>query len=139
LRMFEQARQPLVYATPHLGFALSVDQDIVSSLAKIRALRVLWARMLSEYGTEIAPVSIHAETSFRMLSSGDPDRNITCTTLAVLSALLGKVSSISVLPHTLPIDLPDANARRVALGTGLILGAQSSAHALASAQSDTID
>ena len=45
LRLFEDARQALVYAAPHIGFALSVDQDQFLSMAKIRALRKLWARM----------------------------------------------------------------------------------------------
>ena len=44
LRMFEEARQALIYAAPHIGFALSVDQDQFVSIAKISALRLLWAR-----------------------------------------------------------------------------------------------
>ena len=45
LRMFEEARQALVYAAPHIGFSLSVDQDQFVSMAKVRALRRLWARV----------------------------------------------------------------------------------------------
>ena len=41
LRMFEEARQPLVYAAPHIGFALSVDQNQLIGMAKLRALRKL--------------------------------------------------------------------------------------------------
>src|SRR5690606_1491000 len=41
LRMFEEARQPLLYAVPHIGFALSVDHRQFESIAKIRALRRL--------------------------------------------------------------------------------------------------
>ena len=44
LRLFEEARQALIYAAPHIGFAVSVDQDQFLSMAKIRALRKLWAR-----------------------------------------------------------------------------------------------
>src|SRR5690606_11710458 len=39
LRMFEEARQPLIYAAVHIGFALVVDQVQFRSVAKIRALR----------------------------------------------------------------------------------------------------
>ena len=39
LRMFEEARQALVYAAPHIGFSLGVDQDQFLSMAKLRALR----------------------------------------------------------------------------------------------------
>ena len=45
LRMFEEARQPLVYAAPHIGFSIAVDQDQFLSIAKLRALRMLWARV----------------------------------------------------------------------------------------------
>src|SRR5690606_27027186 len=41
LRMFEEARQPLVYAAPHVGFAISLDQDQFLGIAKLRALRKL--------------------------------------------------------------------------------------------------
>ena len=44
-RLFEEARQPIVYAAPHIGFALAVDQDQFLSIAKVRALRRLWAQL----------------------------------------------------------------------------------------------
>ena len=45
LRMFQQARQPLVYAAPHIGFALAIDHNQFLSVAKLRALRRLWAKV----------------------------------------------------------------------------------------------
>ena len=63
LRLFEDARQALVYAAPHIGFAVSVDQDQFLSMAKIRALRKLWAKMLDVCSIPPSVAAIHAETS----------------------------------------------------------------------------
>ncbi|HEV7256060.1 MAG TPA: methylmalonyl-CoA mutase family protein [Mesorhizobium sp.] len=121
LRMFEEARQPLVYAAPHIGFALSVDQDQLLGLAKLRATRVLWARLAESCGLEVEPVAIHAETSRRMLTRKDPETNIVRNTVAAFTAIAGGADSLSLLPHTLPRGLPDPFARRLARNTALVL------------------
>ncbi|MDZ5698391.1 methylmalonyl-CoA mutase family protein [Chelativorans sp. M5D2P16] len=121
LRMFEEARQPLIYAAPHIGFSLSIDQDEFLSMAKIRALRKLWARMLEACGIDPMPVAIHAETSYRMMTARDPETNILRTTIAAFAAATGGADSLSVLPHTITHGLPDAFARRLARNTQLIL------------------
>jgi len=125
LRMFEEARQPLVYAAPHIGFAMSVDQDQFLSTAKIRALRKLWTRMLEACAIDPAPVTIHAETSYRMMTARDPETNILRTTIAAFAAATGGADSISILPHTVTHGLPDAFARRLARNTQLILAGES--------------
>jgi methylmalonyl-CoA mutase len=124
LRMFEAARQPLHYAVPHIGFALAVDQDQFLSIAKIRALRLLWARMQEACGIERSATSIHAETSYRMLARRDPDTNILRNAIAAFAAAAGGADSISVLPHTLPHGLPDALARRIARNTQIVLSGE---------------
>lgn len=125
LRMFEEARQPLVYAAPHIGFALSVDQDQFFSIAKIRALRKLWARALEACSIEPLPTAIHAETSYRMMTFKDPETNILRTTIAAFAAAAGGADSIAVLPHTITHGLPDGFARRLARNTQLILAGES--------------
>src|SRR5690606_14737693 len=76
LRMFQEARQPLIYATPHIGFALSVTQDQFLSIAKLRALRLLWAKAQEACGLQPIAAKIHAETSYRMLTLRAPENNI---------------------------------------------------------------
>jgi methylmalonyl-CoA mutase len=125
LRLIEGARQALVYAAPHVGFAVSVDQDQFLSMAKIRALRKLWAKILQECSIPPSPASIHAETSWRMMTLGDPETNILRTTIAAFAAGTGGADSISVLPHTIVHGLPDAFARRIARNTQLIMIAES--------------
>jgi methylmalonyl-CoA mutase len=125
LRMFETARQPLVYAAPHIGFALSVDQDQLLSIAKMRALRRLWARVQEACSIPTSTASIHAETSFRMMTAMDPETNILRTTIACFAAACGGADSISILPHTIAHGLPAGFARRVARNTQLIMANES--------------
>ncbi|CAN7424518.1 methylmalonyl-CoA mutase subunit beta [Mesorhizobium sp. LjNodule214] len=125
LRMFEQARQPLVYAAPHIGFALSVDQDQFLSMAKVRALRRLWARIQEACSIPASTASIHAETSYRMMTAADPETNILRTAIAGFAAAAGGADSISVLPHTIAHGLPAGFARRVARNTQLIMANES--------------
>lgn len=125
LRMFEQARQPLVYAAPHIGFALSVDQDQLLSMAKVRALRRLWARIQETCSIPASTANIHAETSFRMMTMADPETNILRTAIAAFAAAAGGADSISILPHTIAHGLPAGFARRVARNAQLIMANES--------------
>lgn len=125
LRLFEEARQALIYAAPHIGFALSIDQNQFLSIAKIRALRALWARVLQACSIPASPATIHAETSFRMMTAKDPETNILRTTIACFAAAAGGADSISVLPHTVAHGLPAGFARRIARNTQLIMARES--------------
>lgn len=125
LRLFEEARQALVYAAPHIGFAISVDQDQFLSTAKIRALRKLWARVQQASSIPTSAATMHAETSYRMMTAKDPETNILRTTIAGFAAAAGGADTISILPHTIAHGLPDAFARRVARNTQLILADES--------------
>lgn len=125
LRLFEEARQALVYAAPHIGFALSVDQNQFLSMAKIRALRALWARVQQACSIPASPAVVHAETSYRMMAAKDPETNILRTTIACFSAAAGGADSISVLPHTIAHGLPAGFARRIARNAQLIMTRES--------------
>lgn len=124
LRMFEANRQPLQHSVPHLGFALAVDQDQLLSIAKIRALRLLWAKVQEVSNLKPVTAKIHAETSARMMSFKDPETNILRTTIAAFAAGVGGADSLSILPHTITHGLPDAFARRIARNTQLVLAGE---------------
>ena len=124
LKLFEDARQALVYAAPHIGFTVSVDQDLFLSMAKIRALRKLWAKMLEVCAIPSSPAMIHAETSWRMTTHADPETNILRSTVACSAAAIGGADSISILPHTIAHGLPEGFARRIARNTQLVLASE---------------
>jgi methylmalonyl-CoA mutase len=97
-----------------VGVTLAADQDMFMTIAKFRAMRLLWGRVLEACGLPQTELSLHAETSRRMQAAMDPHSNILRATAAVFGAGLGGASSICVLPFSQAQGLPNAFARRVA-------------------------
>jgi methylmalonyl-CoA mutase len=121
LRAIEGAGIPLEAARRMIYARLSADADQFLTIAKFRALRLLWARIEEACGLEPAPLFIAADTAWRMLTQRDPYVNMLRATMATFAAAVAGANSINVLPHTLAIGLPDPFARRVARNTQLVL------------------
>jgi methylmalonyl-CoA mutase len=102
-------------------FRLSADADQFFTMAKFRALRKLWARIEAACGLLPKPVMVTAETAWRMMTRRDPYVNMLRNAVAVTAAGLGGADAITMLPHTAPLGLPDAFARRAARNTQLVL------------------
>src|ERR1019366_6574659 len=121
LRAIEGAGVALEDAQKMIYARLSADADQFLTMAKFRALRLLWARIEQSCGLAPKPIFIAADTAWRMLTKRDPYVNMLRATMATFSAGLGGANSINVLPHTLALGLPDAFARRAARNTQLVL------------------
>jgi methylmalonyl-CoA mutase len=121
LRAIEQSGVVLDAAQGMIYIRLAADADQFLTLAKFRAMRLLWARIEQSSGLTPRPLFIAADTSWRMLTQRDPYVNMLRATMATFSAGLGGANAITVLPHTLALGLPDAFARRVARNTQLVL------------------
>lgn len=121
LRALEAGGVPLDAARGMIYFRLSADSDEFLTVAKFRALRKLWARVEQASGLTPKPAYVVAETAWRMMTKRDPYVNMLRMTIAVTAAGLGGADSVSALPHTAALGLPDAFARRVARNTQLIL------------------
>jgi methylmalonyl-CoA mutase len=121
LRALEAGGIALEIARAAITFRLAADADQFLTMAKFRALRLLWARIEESCGLTPRPVFIAADTAWRMLTQRDPYVNMLRATIATFSAGLGGADSICVLPHTLALGLPDACARRAARNTQLVL------------------
>lgn len=104
-----------------LSFLLVADADEFLTVAKLRALRRLWARVEQACGLEPRPVRLHAETAWRMTTRRDPWVNMLRTTVATFSAGIGGADAVTVLPFTAALGLSDGFARRIARNTQLIL------------------
>ncbi len=124
LRLLEAEGMALDEARRAISFRVAVDADQFASVAKLRALRLLWASVEQQAGLEAAPVGIHAETAWRMMTRRDPDVNMLRATIAAFSAATGGADRISILPYTQALGLPDPFARRVARNLPLILAAE---------------
>ncbi|MEJ1936436.1 methylmalonyl-CoA mutase subunit beta, partial [Nostoc sp. NIES-2111] len=104
-----------------IGFRLAADADQFLTIAKFRALRLLWARIEEAAGLPAIPIHLHAGTSWRMLTRDDPWTNLLRTTVAVFSAGSGGADSVAGIPFSAARGRPDAFARRLARNTQLIL------------------
>jgi methylmalonyl-CoA mutase len=121
LRAIEGAGVALEDARNMVYARLSADADQFLTMAKFRALRLLWARIEQASGLAPKPLFIAADTAWRMLTKRDPYVNMLRATIATFAAGLGGADSINVLPHTLALGLPDPFARRAARNTQLVL------------------
>jgi methylmalonyl-CoA mutase len=109
---------------------VAVDADQFAGIAKLRALRLLHARLVEAAGIDPFPARIHAETSTRMLTRSDPHVNMLRTTTAVFAAATGGADAITCLPFSQALGYPDAFARRTARNTQLVLMEESHLHAV---------
>jgi methylmalonyl-CoA mutase len=121
LRAIEDAGVGLDEARRMIYARLSADADQFMTLAKFRALRLLWAHVEHGCGLQPHPLFVAADTAWRMLTRRDPYVNLLRATVATFAAGLGGANSMTVLPHTMALGLPDPFARRIARNIQLIL------------------
>ncbi|WP_194891854.1 methylmalonyl-CoA mutase family protein [Catenulispora pinisilvae] len=110
-------------AAGQLEFRFAATADQFLTIAKLRAARRLWARVLEASGAPQAAASnrLHAVTSSVMMTERDPWVNILRTTVACMAAGVGGAESVTVLPFDDVVGLPDDFTRRVARNTQSIL------------------
>jgi methylmalonyl-CoA mutase len=121
LRVLEANGVAIEKARDAIYFRLSADAEQFLTMAKFRAVRKLWARVEAACGLTPKPVLVTAETAWRMLTRHDADVNMLRNAIAVAAAGLGGADAVTMLPHTAPLGLPDAFARRIARNTQLVL------------------
>ncbi|WP_407529579.1 methylmalonyl-CoA mutase family protein [Methylobacterium oryzisoli] len=121
LRALEAGGHALEQASASIGFLLVADADEFLTVAKMRALRRLWARVEEACGLPPRPIRLHAETAWRTTTRRDPWVNLLRATTAAFSAGLGGADAVTVLPFTAALGLPDAFARRCARNTQVVL------------------
>jgi methylmalonyl-CoA mutase len=121
LRALEAGGMALTAARDAIYFRLSADAEQFLTMTKFRAVRKLWARVEEACGLTPKPALVTAETAWRTMTKRDPYVNMLRTTIAVAAAGLSGADGIAVLPHTAPLGLPDAFARRIARNTQLVL------------------
>jgi methylmalonyl-CoA mutase len=103
-----------------IAFRLAADADEFLSLSKFRALRLLWARVLEACGLAPNVARLHGAGAWRTMSAKDPWVNVMRGAMAAFCAGLGGADTVSVLPFTQAIGLPDSFARRLARNAQLI-------------------
>jgi len=116
-----------------IQFALSVGSQFFPEIARLRAARLLWSKVVAASGgsPEAQAMVLHARTSAATKSRRDPWVNILRSTSESFAAVIGGADSITTSPFDEALGLPDEDSRRIARNTQLILRDESSLNRVA--------
>ncbi len=121
---------------PRLSFFFNAHNDLFEEVAKFRAARRLWAKIMKYRFHATNPKSMmlrfHTQTAGSMLTAQQPDNNIIRVTLQALAAVMGGTQSLHTNSRDEALALPTEDAVRIALRTQQIIAYESGA-------GDTID
>lgn len=120
---------PVDSFAPRLSFFFGCHNDIFEEVAKYRAARRMWARIMKDRYKASKPESMrlrfHTQTLGSTLMRQDPQNNIARGTLQALAAVLGGTQSLHVSGYDEAFDIPSEEAMRMSLATQLILSHES--------------
>ncbi|MEO6626167.1 MAG: methylmalonyl-CoA mutase family protein, partial [Burkholderiaceae bacterium] len=109
---------------PRLSFFWAIGMNFYLEVAKMRAARVLWCRIMKDFGAK-NPKSLmlrtHCQTSGWSLTEQDPYNNIVRTTIEAMAAVFGGTQSLHTNSFDEAIALPSEFAARIARNTQLII------------------
>ncbi|WP_375282179.1 methylmalonyl-CoA mutase [Pseudooctadecabacter sp.] len=109
---------------PRLSFFFAIGMNFFMEAAKLRAARLLWSRIMSEFDPKSEKSSMlrtHCQTSGVSLQEQDPYNNVVRTAYEALAAVLGGTQSLHTNALDEAIALPTEFAARIARNTQLIL------------------
>ncbi|MGH2586152.1 MAG: acyl-CoA mutase large subunit family protein, partial [Dehalococcoidia bacterium] len=110
---------------PRLSFFFACHNNFLEEIAKFRAARRLWARLMVERFSAADPRSqmlrFHTQTGGATLTAQQPDNNIVRTTVQALAAVLGGTQSLHTNSKDEALALPSEHAVQIALRTQQVL------------------
>jgi methylmalonyl-CoA mutase N-terminal domain/subunit len=114
---------------PRLSFFFDVHNDFLEEIAKLRAARRIWAKVMKQRFGAQSPRSLwcrfHCQTAGVSLFVEQPENNIVRTTVQALAAVLGGTQSLHTNSMDEALALPSEKAVRIALRTQQILAYES--------------
>ena len=126
MRYLEQSGLDIADIINRLTLTVSADTDFFGSIAKLRALRLLWGNICAALKQDkIVTPFIHAEGSERYFSLADPWVNMLRATMSTLAAGIGGADVVTALPCTSIAESDNLLTRRVARNTQVILQEES--------------
>ncbi|HCZ35349.1 MAG TPA: methylmalonyl-CoA mutase [Cytophagales bacterium] len=109
---------------PRLSFFWGIGMNFFMEIAKMRAARVLWAKIVKQFdpqNTKSMALRTHCQTSGWSLTAQDPYNNVTRTAIEALAAALGGTQSLHTNSLDEAIALPTDFSARIARNTQLYL------------------
>jgi len=114
---------------PRLSFFFNAHNNLLEEVAKFRAARRMWARIMRDGFGARDPKSwamrFHAQTAGSTLTAQQPENNIVRTTLQALAAVLGGTQSLHTNGFDEALALPTEQAARIALRTQQVIAHES--------------
>ncbi len=113
---------------PRLSFFFGMGMSFYIEIAKLRAARFLWAKIVKEFGAKDEKsmmLRTHCQTSGWSLTEQDPYNNVIRTTLEALSAVFGGTQSLHTNALDEAVALPTEFAARIARNTQIIIQEES--------------
>ncbi len=109
---------------PRLSFFFAIGMNFFMEIAKLRAARLLWARVMSRFDPKDAKslaLRTHCQTSGVSLTEQDPYNNVVRTAVEAMAAVLGGTQSLHTNSFDEALGLPTDFSARIARNTQLIL------------------
>jgi methylmalonyl-CoA mutase N-terminal domain/subunit len=114
---------------PRLSFFFNSHNNLLEEVAKFRAARRLWARIMKERFGATDPRSLtlrfHTQTAGSTLTAQQPEVNVVRTTIQALAAVLGGTQSLHTNSMDEALGLPTEHAARIALRTQQVIAHES--------------
>lgn len=114
---------------PQLSFFFNGHNDFFEEIAKFRAARRIWSRLMKEQFGAQNPKSwqfrVHTQTGGSTLTAQQPDNNIVRVTIQALAAVLGGTQSLHTNSRDEALALPTEDSARIALRTQQIIAYES--------------
>src|SRR3974390_954660 len=116
---------------PRLSFFFNAHSNFLEEVAKFRAARRMWARIMREHFKAKNPRSwmlrFHTQTAGSTLTAQQPENNIVRTAIQAMAAVLGGTQSLHTNSYDEALALPTEQAARIALRTQQIIAYESGA------------
>ena len=109
---------------PRLSFFWAIGMNFYLEIAKMRAARLLWCRIMQDFGAKSSKsmmLRTHCQTSGWSLTEQDPYNNIVRTTIEAMAAVFGGTQSLHTNSFDEAIALPTEFSSRIARNTQLII------------------
>ena len=116
---------------PRLSFFFNAHSNFLEEVAKFRAARRMWARIMREHFKAKNPKSwmlrFHTQTAGSTLTAQQPENNIVRTAIQAMAAVLGGTQSLHTNSYDEALALPTEQAARIALRTQQVIAYESGA------------
>ncbi len=106
------------------AFSFAIGGNYFMEIAKFRAMRLLWKRLLHAYQISAVPCYLHAQSTLLNKSNLDAYNNMVRATSEAMSAVVGGVNALTTLPYNASFEVTDDFSQRIARNVSTILASE---------------